>query len=265
MNISEARRQQALLAALGAGAGDAAGADLDLRESGARARRGLDAYRANADAIAARTLASTFPTVRAMLGDADVARLAAEFRRAHPPQRGDLGEWGDALPAWLEAHAGLARWPWLGDTARLDLARHRCERAADAAFAAQTLARLGDHDPARLRLVPTPGIALLRSRWPLASIHRAHALDGAAADAAFAELRAALALPRAESVLIARRGWRAHVQVLDAAGADWIEAMLAGHDLAAMLQHAGPAFDFATWLAQALRDGWLRGIEPVGG
>ncbi|HWH84474.1 MAG TPA: DNA-binding domain-containing protein [Burkholderiaceae bacterium] len=260
MNEREARRQQALLAALAAGGGTAA-PDLALRESAARALRGLDAYRANADAIAERTLASTFPTVRAMLGDADLAPLAAEFRRAHPPQHGDLGEWGDALPAWLDTHAGLARWPWLGDTARLDLARHRCERAADTVFEAESLGRLASDDAAQLRLVLMPGTALLRSRWPIAAIHRAHALDGDTAQAAFAELRAAIEQARAEQVLIARRGWRAEVYALDAAGADWIESLLAGRDLASALERAGAGFDFAAWLADALRAGWLKGVE----
>ena len=254
--MNEALRQQSLLAALGSGAAGLTG----LREPGARAARGLEAYRANAEAIAARALGSSFATVRAMLGDDDFPRLAREFWRAHPPLRGDLGEWGEALPDWLAAHAALARWPWLADGARLDLALQRCERAADAVLDVASLAQLETGDPARLRLELMPGSALLRSPWPIATIHRAHQLDGEEAERAFAAVREAIAEGRGEQVLVARRGWRALVHALDRPTADWTQDLLAGVNLADALAHAGAAFDFAAWLAIALRESWLKGV-----
>jgi len=254
--MNEARRQQVLLAALANGASDCGG----LRETGPRAARGLEAYRANAEAIAARALGSTFATVRAMLGEDDFARLAREFWRAHPPLRGDLGEWGDALPDWLAAHAGLAPWPWLADGARLDLALHCCERAADAVVDAASLAQLGTADPARLRLELMPGTALLRSHWPIAAIHHAHQLEGDDAERAFAAVREAIAAQRGESVLVARRGWRAVVHALDERSADWTQDLLTGVSLADALDHAGESFDLAVWLADALRESWLKGV-----
>ena len=254
--MNEARRQQVLLAALANGASDCEG----LRETGRRAARGLEAYRANAGAIAERALGAACPTVRAMLGEDNFAQLAREFWRAHPPLRGDLGEWGDALPDWLGAHAGLSRWPWLADGARLDLALHRCERAADAVFDAASLARLGSGDPARLRLELMPGSALLRSVWPIATIHHAHQLEGDAAETAFAAVREAIAAQRGESVFVARRGWRAVVHLLDERTADWTQDLLADASLADALDHAGESFDFAAWLADVLRESWLKGV-----
>lgn len=254
--MSEARRQQALLAALAGGAAELVG----LREAGARAARGLEAYRANAEAIAERALAATFPTVRAMVGDDDFRQLARAFRHAHPPRQGDLGEWGDAFPAWLAAHAALAPWPWLGDAARLDLALHRCERAADASLDAASLARLESTDPSRLRLELMPGCALLRSPWPIATIHRAHQLDEAHSEAAFAAVRTAIAGQCGEQVLVARRGWRAVVHALDPGWAAWTQDLLDGVALADALARAGEAFDLAAWLATALRETWLKGV-----
>ena len=52
------------------------------------------------------------------------------------------GSGATALPEWLAGHEALAAWPYLADCARLDLALHRCERAADAVFDAASLARL---------------------------------------------------------------------------------------------------------------------------
>ena len=112
MSEAEARRQRQLLAAL-----SLRGEPPALRERGARAERGLAAYRANASALAERALAAACPTLQAMLGEADFAALARAFWRDHPPQRGDLGEWGGELPGWIAAQAGLAEWPWLADSA----------------------------------------------------------------------------------------------------------------------------------------------------
>lgn len=256
----EAQRQRALLAAI-ASAGAASPA---LRESGARAARGLEAYRANAESIAERALAAAFPTVQALVGADDFRHLVREFRHAHPPQRGDLGEWGDELPDWLMRHRGLAAWPWLADCARLDMAVHRSERADDGVLDAASLAQLETADPARLWLRLMPGVALLRSRWPIATIHAAHRLEGDAAERAFAGVREAIAAERGEHVLVARQGWRAGVHAIDAVTAHWTADLLAGADLARALERAGEGFDFAGWLAAALRGSWLQGVaaEP---
>ena len=252
--MDEAQRQVALMRAR-------AGAPADgLRERGARAARGLEAYRANAEASAERALAAVFGTVQAMVGRDDFRHLAREFWSAHPPQRGDLGEWGAAFPAWLASHPAMAPWPYLGDSARLDFALHRNERAADAALDAASLSLLESGDPARLRLELMPGSALIRSAWPIATIHRAHALEGDEAERAFEGVRDAIAAERGEDMLVVRQGWRAVVVPLSQPEARWTEALLAGADLASALDRAGAGFDFAAWLQAAIRNDWMKGV-----
>jgi len=258
--MDEAQRQQALLHALGGGAGMAG-----LCEHGARAARGLSAYRANADAIAERALASAFATVRAMVGDDDFKQLAHGFWQTHPPPRGDLGEWGDDFPDWLQAHMGLAAWPYLGDCARLDLALHRNERAADAVLDAASLALLESTDPAQLHLQLLPGTALLGSAWPIVAIHRAHQLDGVAADPAFAAVRDAIAVPVGEHALVVREDWRGVVHLLTDTDAGWTRSLLAGATLDAALAAAGASFDFAAWLQIAVRRQWLQAVVASAG
>lgn len=245
----EARRQQALLAALHDPA-----VPSGLRGPAAGIDRGLAAYRSNGRVHAQRALAAVCPTVQAMLGEAEFARLAARLWRDDPPTCGDLGEWGAGLPALIESIADLAEWPWLADSARLDLALHRCERAADAVIDRASFARLADHDPERLRLQPMPGLALVVSRHPIATLHAAHR-DGSL-DAA----RAAIEAGRAESACVVRQGWRAAVQRIDAEAAVFLAALLDGLPLGAALCRAGDAFAFDTWLADALRAGWLAGV-----
>jgi hypothetical protein len=259
MNESpEARRQSELLAAI---AGSAV--PLSVREPQARAARGLQAYRANAEALAERALGAVFATVQPMVGEENFQHLSREFWQAHPPLRGDVGEWGDVFPEWLDKHAAMARWPWLGDCARLDLALHHNERAADAVFDAASLALLESTDPAQLVMQLMPGTTLLRSRWPIATIHAAHHVDEAHSEAAFANVRAALDEERGEQVLVVRHGWRAQVHVLAQPDADWADSLLAGANLAVALERAGEQFDFATWLATAVRGQWLKGVAVL--
>jgi Putative DNA-binding domain len=253
----EARRQQALLAAIDAADSGADG--LHLTERGERARFGLEAYRANARGLAERALAAAFPTVQALLGAADFARMAHEHWLANPPRRGDIAEWGDDLPAWLETHAQLAQWPYLADCARLDLMRHRCERAPDTPVDAASLAALETEDPARLRLVLMPGLAVLASRWPVVRIFEAHAGAGEGFDA----VRTALVGRCGEAALVARNGWRAQVHRIDAATLGWTRDVLGELPLAQALERAGVAFDFTAWLTLALRQGWLQGVARI--
>lgn len=248
---AEARRQQQLLAAL-----SRRGEPPALRESDARAERGLAAYRANASALAERALAAACPTVQAMLGEADFAALARAFWREHPPQRGDLGEWGGELPGWIGTQSGLAEWPWLADSAWLDLALHRCERAADAVPALASLALLGQADPAAIDLQLMPGLALRVSPFPIATIHAAHHRGEAEA---FAPVRAALAAGQGEAVCVSREGWRAAVHILSAGELAFMDALSHRASLAAALEGAGEGFDFAAWLPRAIAASWLKG------
>jgi len=254
----ELDRQRALVAAILAPRADATA--LSLGESGDRTERGLAAYRANAEALAERALGAAFGSIRAMLGADDFAHLAAEFWRACPPQRGDVGEWGADFAGWLQAHRAMASWPYLADCARLDFALHQNERAADADFDADSLALLADTDPQHLRLALMPGTALVSSRWPIVTIHRAHQ---SGADADFALARDAIERECAQHAMVWRDGWRATVTELAKPEASWTASLLVGANLASALDSAGTGFDFAAWLTRAIQQRWLKGVVSV--
>ena len=257
-HAAEAQRQRALVGAILAPRPDAA--TLDLNETGERATRGLAAYRANAEALAERALGAAFGSIRAMLGDADFAHLAAEFWRAKPPQRGDVGEWGADFAGWLQAHRAMASWPYLADCARLDFALHCNERAADASFDAESLALLAEGDPQHLRLALMPGTELVSSRWPIVTIHRAHQ---SGADEDFAQARDAIERECAQHALVWRDGWRATLTELVEPEVAWTASLLCGANLASALDQAGSGFDFAAWLTRAIQQRWLKGVVRV--
>lgn len=255
----EALRQQQLLRTLWRRSSEPALA-LWLRESGARAAQGLAAYRGNAAAIAERALAAAYPTVQQLLGDESFAQLARAVWHRFPPQRGDLAQFGDALPAWLELDPQLASEPYLADVARLDWAVHAIEQAADVDQPPRDLALLGERDPAQLRLRLRPGLTLVASKWPAATIWLAHRRSD---DGRFDAARSALAAGTPETALVTRPGWRAEVEAIGGAVAVFTAALLRGADLGTALEEAGDALAFDQWLQHALTNHWLQAIEPV--
>jgi putative DNA-binding protein len=253
---TEAERQRRLIDGLLAARADES--KLPTRETGARALRGLQAYRVNANASAERALGAAFPTVRMLIGQEDFEHLAPEFWRADPPVKGDLAEWGAGFAAWVAAHEQLRDWPYLGDCARLDWALHVCERSQDHVLDGGSLARLGDTDPSRLAVVFAPGVAIIESRWPIGGIHRAHRDE---ANTSFDAVREAIAQERGEAVIVSRRGWKSVATVVDAATAHWTRQLLEGCDLATAIDHAGESFDFTAWLTNALQSNWVKEIR----
>jgi hypothetical protein len=252
----EAQRQQLLLRALWADEQPGA-VDGWLRDAPPRARRALQAYRAHAGALAERALGAAFPTVAQLLGAQSFAALARALWAAQPPQRGDIGCWGEALPAFIGAAPQLAEEPYLADVARLDWALHRAERAADPR-PVHGLDRLADGDPAALWLRPAEGLALLSSAYPVLSLWQAHRSD--AADR-FASVREALAAGRGEHALVWRDGFRATLRALPETDARFVRALLDGRSLATALDAAGAEFAFERWLLQALQHGWLQAVD----
>jgi hypothetical protein len=256
----EALRQQQLLRTLWR-RGDEAALTLWLRESGERAGQGIAAYRGNAAAMAERALATAFPTVQQLMGDESFARLAHVVWHRFPPQRGDLAQFGDALPAWIELDPQLASEPYLADVARVDWAVHTIEQAADVEQTPAGLALLGELDPSQLQLRLRPGLAVVASAWPIVTIWQAHRSDGG--DDRFAAVHAAFDHGTRERALIARNGWRASVESVDAATAEFVAALQRGVDLARALEEVGAALAFDQWLQRALMNHWLRAVEPV--
>ena len=233
-----------------------------LGHSPERTRRGMQAYQANAGASAERALASSFPTVQALIGEESFAAMARAFWHAHPPERGDLACFGEVLPAFIAASEQLADVPYLPDSARLDWLLAQAERAADEVADPSTLSLLAEVDPSQLRLRLLPGTAMLASAYPVVSVWLAHqSSQDAAVHAGHA--RHALAEGTGEQALVWRAGWRAMALAVSEPTAQWTQCLLRGDTLGMALNQAGEGFEFEPWLVQALQRGWLAGAEHV--
>lgn len=255
----EALRQQMLLRSL---LGDEPQSVLaSWMRDGPRFDRGHAAYRANAGALAERALAAAYPTLQQLVGEASFAALARDHWRQRPPRDGDVAQWGGELADFVADAESLADEPCLADVARLEWVVHKAQGAADAA-PLQGLARLGSEDPDRITLRLVPGTATLVSDHPVATIWHAHRSD---APDRFDAVREAYVAGGAEAVVVARQGWRVTVRKVGEGEWRYTEALLAGASLAQALALAlaasGAAFDFQTWLVDAVRQQRIEAVE----
>ena len=261
--------QTLLLQALFAG-GDPAPLLHSLQTGGKRgalATRGLQAYRANAGALAERALTAAYPVVSQLMGEESFAPLARYFWQHAPPQRGDVAQWGAGLADFLDVAPQLADEPFLGDVARVEWALHLAATAQDALPDAASFGLLANGDPEHSTLRLSDGVMTLASGYPVVSIIHAH-LQG---QPSLAQAAALLGAGVAEHALVWRRGFKPELRPVSAPEHALVQALQAGLSLDAALTKAsafsnegptvgdGPAFDFNGWLAQAVQTGLVTG------
>ena len=238
--------------------------------------RGLKSYQTNGKVLAHRALSTAYPVLAQLVGAESFEHLAHALWHAHPPVRGDLAQWGDALPAFVAASDQLADVPYLADVARVEWALHHCASRADGSAQPQTFALLAEADPIQLELLLSPGCAVVQSAWPVASIVTAHqaatalGLSSAAQSVLsdepnvpdLTEVSNKLNRGEGESAVVWRYHFQPRVRQARPGEADFLLALLAGRSLAVALPDDSP-LDFGAWLTLAVSSGLLLGVAMV--
>ena len=218
--------------------------------------RGLKAYQSNGHLLAERALLAAYPVLAQMLGQDSFADLARAFWHAYPPQRGDLAQWGEALGAFVRDSAQLLDEPYLSDVAQAEWALHRCALAPDGPYELASLSLLTTEDPQSLTLVLAPGLAMLASDWPLASLLLAHR-EGAPA---LADVGEQLTNRIRQDVVIWRAGYQPRLRLALSGELSILRALHDGQALEPALQQSD-GLDFAQWLPLAVQTGLVLGAR----
>jgi hypothetical protein len=232
----------------------------------AQSQRGLQAYQANGHAVAERSLRAAFPVIDMMLGANSFNALARDLWHRRPPERGDLAHWGDALPAFLATSEQLAEAPYLADVARAEWALHRAAFAADAQPDPASFTRLTSEDPETLSLALAPGVCIVSSAFPVASLVLAHLQ----ASPTLAEVASRLHQSQGEKALIWRQGMKPCITPYSKTAAALVGQLLNDRDLSGALDTAlaehhpdAAAFDFSHWLTEAVTQGLVIGVTSA--
>jgi hypothetical protein len=247
-----AQQQQGLLNALFA-SGKKNAIDLVAVRADSMGARGLKAYQSNGHALAQRALSAAYPVVAQLLGEESFGELARALWHAQAPVCGDIARWGEGLSDFVRNNPQLTEEPYLADVARVEWALHRCAAAEDVALSPESLALLGTQDPEALWLQLAPGVSVVRSAWPVASIVLAHQ-DGSGVS--LAEAGAQLRNGRAEDALVWRQGLRPRLRQALAGEADFVSQLCLGSAFGPALD-AAPDLDIQQWLTEAVQTGLL--------
>lgn len=230
--------------------------------------RGTLAYQANATSSATRSLQSAYPVLAQLIGEDTFTHIARDFWQKHPPTRGDLAQWGSELAVFITSIQALQTEPYLSDVAKAEWALHTVAIATDKTADLTSFSLLTEQDPASVTLDIAPGITLIHSTYPLASLLTAHLYD----DPSFEEVGQKLRQKSPEIALVWRQGLRPMVSACGYREAVFLTQLMAGQSLSISLNSAlsdtlttdlFTPFDFATWLSQAVTKGLVLGAKST--
>lgn len=196
----------------------------------------------------ATALASTFPTVQAIVGEQFFQAMAEASVLGDLPSQPVLAEYGAGFPAFIEGYGPAASLPYLADMARLDWALNLAFHATvSGTLAAGDLADMPPERLLDLRLVLAPGATLIRSPYPIDRIWHASRPGGPAEPVGLdAGAAAVIVLPRTDDAAFVR---------LSPAEAELVMTLCDGRTLEEGAQAAfrvDAAFDLTTTFARLL-------------
>jgi hypothetical protein len=190
---------------------------------------GAAVYRRNLLANLHDALASTYPVVRRLVGDAFFREAARQFTRAYPSTSGDLHAFGSQLGDFLGRYAPAHDLGYLPDVARLEWAVAQAFHGPDPRrLDLDALARIGEGDRPRVLFRMQEAARLIESRHPIVAIWQANqpARDGM------------LEASGPERALVYREGTAVIVRALGPVSWGFLERVASGATLGAMAEDA---------------------------
>lgn len=222
-----------------------------LRPDGAPAARRFNIYRNNVVASLIDALADSFGVTHAIVGRAFFRAMAGEFVRAHPPRTPCVVDYGDRFPDFIDGFEPAGGLPYLGDVARLEVARRRSFHAADDDIADPgCLAGLDEETLLGTRMNFRASTAIVRSSHPLWSIWRHNTTDDSSPVAV-----------RSEDVLVSRPADSVLLHRLPPGGAGFLANLQTGAPLGESARRCD-GVDLAASLSVVLDARAIREIVP---
>lgn len=189
-------------------------------------------YRNNVVVSLIDAMSQAYPSIAAIMGEANFSKVARHFISAHPPRSAMMQTYGCEFAKFLESYRPLAKSPFLADVARAERAWLTAYHAVDwPVLAPDELASAGD--PAGLVFHPHPAACLLPSDYPLFDLFNARETWP----------RPGINLDEAQAVLITRPALDCMITRLDGADPAFFAALFDGATLEGAITAAMEADD----------------------
>jgi len=206
-------------------------------------------YRNNVTVSLVDALAANFPVLQALVGEAFFRAMAKAFVQANPPRHRIMAFYGLGFADFVATFAPAGSVPYLGDVARLEMARVQAYHAADVAPLEPQALQAALVDPETLmslQLVLHPSVMVIESAFAIFSLWAAHqgVLSLASVDPDVAQ-----------TALVYRHALNVDTMELAGSVGQFISALNASQTLvdAAGLASHDPAFDLTQALALLIR------------
>jgi hypothetical protein len=199
-----------------------------------RADRRFAVYRNNVAASLMEALAARFPVVKRLVGEEFFNAMAHAYVLREPPFSPLLIRYGETFPAFVEEFDPARPLPYLGDVARIEVARGRAYHAADAdplprgAFAELPKDRIAEH-----RVALHPSATILASAYPALSIWEINQSGGERPVESWGP----------EAALVARPSLEVEMRRLPAGTETFLLALQSGDTIGEALEAASDAND----------------------
>lgn len=220
----------------------------------------LELYGRMARARRLESLAEDFPKLRALMDEASLDVLLADYLAAHPSTSPSLRDLGSALPAFLRSHAQTAPTPWLAELAQLEWTRiDLFDRPDERVRTWEEIASHAASGFASLSLEAIDAHALISVDHPVAQAWRA-------LDQGEPVIHAALARREPQTVLVWRQPDRyVYHRVLEPLEARCLALLARGVTFVELCAHAAEALEsaeaahaMAMFLAEWTRSGLIK-------
>jgi hypothetical protein len=207
-------------------AGDGPPLDAWIRvPAGADSAARIAVYTEGYPARVTEALRETYPALANILGDGSLAGLSDRYRGVLRDEPTNLNDVGADLPRFLRQDRLSEQLAFLPELAELEWAVTRSFHAAACdRFDPIDCKSWSIEDWQRAQIRFQPGLALLRSRWPLRALYATRNQDRDEIDVDLEQ--------GGECVLVFRRGFEVAVEATPPREADAIEAFRAGATLA---------------------------------
>ena len=143
----------------------------------------LKIYRNNIVGSLTNILCTRFEALQSLVGEDFFKTMAHRFIEQHPPEAGDLNNYGHSFALFIEQFEPTAHLPYLADVAQLEMALNDTyyERD-DLPLTPESLAAITPDNLANIQLTLRHHIRLVKSNYPIDAIRR-FALNAAECDA----------------------------------------------------------------------------------
>lgn len=133
--------------------------------------RRLQIYRNNIRSTLAESLQAIFPVTEAIVGSEYFKFLVRQYSIEHPPAQGNIHQFGNQFPQYVETFEGLQNIAYLTDIAVIDWACHTAYHAPTVpSVGVDCLAQFTPDEYENLRLHRHPSVTILSSSFPIFGI-----------------------------------------------------------------------------------------------